>query len=190
MFIDFVSSYRIYWRIEVKCRNFRVILRNKDWWRVVIDRNSNFSWSSIVKVRECDPVFWPDRMSHDNLIDVIKLIPIFIEVAEISEKRLEFRSTRYGYVKRFCSEKRFEIKKIVIIFINDIRKKLWGESMKISHGIQWEMPFSIWRAVDHLWMFERLMIIEPIEDRIIFILIEFHVNRFKRLHLENIFSIV
>lgn len=34
----------------------------------------------VVQVRECNLVLCPDGLSNDNLVDVIKLIPVFIPV--------------------------------------------------------------------------------------------------------------
>lgn len=68
-------------------------------------------------------------MSENNFTDVIKLVPILIKIGEISIKRLEFRSSRNGNVESFTGEERFEIEKVVIIFINDIWQHLIGQSV-------------------------------------------------------------
>lgn len=79
-----------------------------------------FSWSVVIKMGEGNFILSSDRMSQDNFTDVIKLVPILIEVREVSIKRFEFRSSRNGNVESFTGEERFEIEKVVIIFINDI----------------------------------------------------------------------
>lgn len=39
-------------------------------------------WQVVVQVGECDFVLCPDRLSDDDLVDVIELIPVFIPVRE------------------------------------------------------------------------------------------------------------
>lgn len=79
-----------------------------------------FSWSVVIKIGESNFILSSYRMSQNNFTDVIKLVPIFIEIREIAIKGLKLRSTRNGNIESFTGEERFKIEKIVIIFIDDI----------------------------------------------------------------------
>ena len=52
------------------------------------------------------------------------------------------------------------------------------------------MPFSVRGSIDHLGVFERLMVVKPVIDYVIFLLIKFHIDRLKRLHFKDIISII
>lgn len=60
-------------------------------------------------MRKCDFVLRPNGVSNDDLIDVVKLVPIFIEITEISIQRLKLRATRNGNIQGLSSKERFEI---------------------------------------------------------------------------------
>lgn len=79
-----------------------------------------FSWSVVIKIGKSNFILSSDGMPQNNFTNVIKLVPIFIEIREIAIKRLKFRSSRDGNIESFTGEERFEIEKIVVIFIDDI----------------------------------------------------------------------
>lgn len=79
-----------------------------------------FSWSVVIKIGKSNFILSSDGMSQNNFTNVIKLVPILIEIREISIKRLELRSSRDGNIESFTGKERFKIEKIVIIFIDDI----------------------------------------------------------------------
>lgn len=146
-FINFICGNRVYWRVEVECWNFRVFLLYINRCRVMIWQQCYSSRPIIVKMRESDFVLRPNRMSNDDLIDVVKLVPILIEITEISIKGLKFRSTRDSNIQSLSSEEGFEVEKVEIILINNVRKHLISESMQVCHRIKWQHPFTIRRAI-------------------------------------------
>lgn len=79
-----------------------------------------FSWSVVIEIGKSNFILSSDGMSQNNFTNVIKLVPILIEIREISIKRLELRSPRDGNIESFTGKERFKIEKIVIIFIDDI----------------------------------------------------------------------
>lgn len=86
-------------------------------------------------------------MSQNNFTNVIKLVPILIEIREIAIKRLELRSPRDSNIESFTGKERFKIEKIVIIFIDDIWQHLIGQSVQVWHNIQRKIPFAIWLSI-------------------------------------------
>jgi len=79
-----------------------------------------FSWSVVIKIGKSNFILSSDGMSQNNFTNVIKLVPILIEIREIAIKRLELRSPRDSNIESFTGKERFKIEKIVIIFIDDI----------------------------------------------------------------------
>lgn len=156
----------------------------------MIRTQSYSSRSGIIKMRECDSVLCSNRMPHNNFIDIVELIPVFVEVSQIAIQRFEFWTTRDGYVECLGGKERFQVKEIVVVFVKNVREYLICQSMQIGHHVQWQVPFSVWGTVDIFSMFERLMIIKPIIDSIILLWVEFHIDRLKRLHLKNVIAIV
>jgi hypothetical protein len=69
-------------------------------------------------VREGNLVLSPDLVADDNLVDVVKLIPVFIIFKLIAIQRLEFRSTRDRQVQCFRSVEALLVKQVEIIFVS------------------------------------------------------------------------
>lgn len=84
MFIDFVGSDGIDTWIEVESWDLRVVLPyvHRSW--IMIRDLSYFSGSVVVEMRKGYLVFCPNRVPHYDLINIVELVPIFIEVTEIS----------------------------------------------------------------------------------------------------------
>lgn len=46
----------------------------------------------VVQVGECDFVLCPDRLSDDDLVDVIELIPVFVPMGESERDQLQYKA--------------------------------------------------------------------------------------------------
>lgn len=51
----------------------------------VIPGEVNMVWQVVVQVREGNFVFCPDRLTDNDFVNVIELIPVFISVGETQE---------------------------------------------------------------------------------------------------------
>jgi hypothetical protein len=69
----------------------------------------HFSGPVIIQVRKCYFILCSHRVSHDNLADIIELIPILVEITKVPIKRLELGPARDGDVEGFGSKKRFQV---------------------------------------------------------------------------------
>ena len=78
------------------------------------------SRSVVVEVRKGDFVLCSDRMSDNYFVDIVEFVPVFIEIGEITVKRLEFGTARNGNVQSFSGKETLKIKEIVIVFVNNI----------------------------------------------------------------------
>jgi hypothetical protein len=143
-----------------------------------------------VEVRESYLVLRSDLMPNDDLIDIVELVPVIVLILQISEKRLEFWTSRYGHIKCLSREEAPLVEKIEIIFVHKVAKKLVGKPVEIGHDRKSQPPEAVGGPIDHLGVLERLVIVEPIEDRIVFFLVEFDLDCFKRLDIKDIVSVV
>lgn len=84
----------------------------------------NFSGSIVVKMRKGNFILSSYGMSQYDFADIIKLVPVLIKIRKITKERLKFGSSGNCNVECFTCEERFEVKKIIIIFVNNIRKHL------------------------------------------------------------------
>lgn len=141
-------------------------------------------------MRKCNFVLSSNGMPDNDLIDIVELIPILIKVTQISVERLELWTSWNSNVESFSSEERFEVEQIKIVFINDVRKHLIGETVQVCHNVQWKVPLFIGRTVHLFSILQGLVIIEPIINDVVFLSIQLHINWLQRLHLHYVVSIV
>ena len=53
----------------------------------MVPREMHMQGHRVVQVRECDAILCPHRLSDYDLVDVVKLIPIFIPVAKTQKQK-------------------------------------------------------------------------------------------------------
>jgi hypothetical protein len=95
--------------------NDRIIIESGHLWVIIHDEGDRWSvvncllhlpWPAVVELRECNLILCPDWVSHNNLVDIIELIPIFITIVErVPVERLKLWPSRNGHVQCFCSVK-------------------------------------------------------------------------------------
>jgi hypothetical protein len=81
LFVYFVGSDRIDWGIKSKGGDLGIFLSNVNRGRRVIGCECDSSRSIIVKMGEGNFILSSDGMSADDFVDVIKLVPILIEIS-------------------------------------------------------------------------------------------------------------
>ena len=74
----------------------------------------------VVQVGESDSVFRAHRLTDDDLVDVVELVPVFITQVVIFNQRFELRSTWNRHVEGFRGEKTLRIEKIEEIAVDKI----------------------------------------------------------------------
>lgn len=85
----------------------------------MIRHQGHFSGPIVVKMRKSNFVLSPNGMPDNYLINVIKFVPVLVKISQVSVKRLEFRTTWNSYVQGLSCEERFEVKQVIVIFVND-----------------------------------------------------------------------
>jgi hypothetical protein len=73
----------------------------------VVGTQVHTTGSTVVEVWEGDFVLCPYLVTDNNLVDVVKLIPVFVVLELVSVKGFEFGSTRNGHIKSFGSVETF-----------------------------------------------------------------------------------
>ncbi len=71
---------------------------------MVINSMGYFSWSVVIQVRESYLVLSSDRMSHNDLANIVELIPVLIKICQVPVKWLELWSTRNSNVQSFAGK--------------------------------------------------------------------------------------
>lgn len=102
----------------------------------------------VVQVGKCDSVLCTHRLSDDNLVDVVKLIPVFVAHVVVLDQGFKFRTTRNGHVESLCCEEALRIEQVEEVIVNEIRQQLVGQSVKRRHLRQRQIPLTESRAVD------------------------------------------
>lgn len=102
----------------------------------------------------------------------------------------EFRSTRDGHVESFGGKEGFEIEEIEVVIIQEIGQELISQSVQAGLLLKSETPFSVRGSIDHGCIKKWFGIIEPFTNTSILFLIQFHLNWFKWINIQNVVSII
>lgn len=65
-------------RIKIKRREIRILSLDEDDRGGVVPGEVDVQREGIVEVRKRDPILSPERLTDDDFVDVIKLVPILI----------------------------------------------------------------------------------------------------------------
>lgn len=64
--------------IEVECRQIGVFRFDVHHVGGVVPGHVHKVWHVVVQIRESDPVLCPHRLSNDDFVDVVELVPVLI----------------------------------------------------------------------------------------------------------------
>jgi hypothetical protein len=81
----------------------------------------------VIQVRKGDSILCSHRLTDDNFVDVIELVPIFISKIVIFYEKLKFGATRNNHVESLSSEEAFWIEQIKEVVVHEISKQLVGQ---------------------------------------------------------------
>ncbi len=149
--------------------------------------NGHFPRPTIVQMRKSYFILRSNLLPYNNFIYIVEFIPIVILLINVSEERFEFRTSWNGNIECFGSVETFLVKQIKVIIVHQVTEQLTGQSIQIGHDIEREKPGSVTWSVYLVREFERVVVVEPIVNCIIFLFVQFHLNRFQRLNLRVIY---
>lgn len=96
----------------------------------------------VVQVGKCDSILRTDRLSDDDFVDVVKLVPVLVTHALVLDQRLKLRTTGNGHVESLCCEEALWIEQIEEVVVDEIRQQLVGESIERRHLWQRQVPLA------------------------------------------------
>lgn len=115
----------------------------------VVPRQVHVIWQGVVKIRKRDAIFCTYWLPDDDLIDVIKFIPIFISnELLVLYQGFKLWAPRNGQIESLGSEERLQIKQIEVIIIHQISEQLVTKAIEGRHDLQAEVPPAIGGATD------------------------------------------
>ena len=179
----------------------RIVVEDRHLWVVVLDEANRWSvvrsqlnstGSTVVEVRECYLVLSPDLVPHYDLVDVVELVPVLVLLVDVSVQGLELWPSRYCLVEGFCSVEALLVEEVKVVLVSEVGEQLAGEPVQVGHDRQGQPPAAVRGAVHQTCAaeLEGLMVVEEIKDCIVFLLVEFHLDRLKRLAFEDVVAVV
>ncbi|KAK4812136.1 hypothetical protein QYF61_000977 [Mycteria americana] len=116
------------------------------------------------------------RLLHlPGQVDMVRQVIVQIDV---SNKRFKLGTSRNSHVQRLGGKESFQVKQIEIVVIHKVSEQLIGQPVQRGHHRESELPT--------LW----LVVIEPVQHRGILLWIQFKLNRFQGLHIQDVISII
>lgn len=113
----FIGWHWVDYLVIVEDRDFWIIAFDEAYCWKVIRAQSHISWAIVIHVRECNFVLGSDLMSDYDLVDIVKLVPVFIFFVDVPIKGFKLGSSRNSHVQGFRSVKTLLVEKMEVIFV-------------------------------------------------------------------------
>ncbi len=169
--------------VKVKGRHGRVFGPHLDDRGLAVGADAHAAWPAVVEKGQGDAVLCAEGSAHDDLVDVVKFVPVLLVAARLSVERFKLWPTRHGHVEGLCSEKGVQVKEVKVVLVDNLREELRGEPMQVAHDGRREVPRA--SADDG-----RLVVVEPVADGAILVAIQVHLDGVEGLDIENVIGIV
>mmetsp|Transcript_34682 Transcript_34682/g.90798 ORF Transcript_34682/g.90798 Transcript_34682/m.90798 type:complete len:323 (+) Transcript_34682:5545-6513(+) len=111
-------------RVEVERREIRVLRLDVHNCWVVVHREGHALRERVVQVRKRDAVLGPDVVSHDDLVDVVELIPVLVAHCDLAVERFKLGPAWDGLVEGLRGVERLEVKEIEVVLVGEVREQL------------------------------------------------------------------
>ena len=169
--LGLVGGDRVYHLVEVEGLNLGVLVLDEDHCRLVVGGKLYLPGTTVVEVGEGNLILCSYLMSHNDLINVVEFIPVLVFILDVSVQRFKLRTSRDRHVQRLGREEAALVKEVEVVLINQIAQQLVRQSVQVRHHRQGESPQSVRRSVNHLSLLQRLVVVEPVENRVVFLLV-------------------
>ena len=100
----------------------------------------------VVQEGECNPILGPDRLTNDDLVDVVELVPVVVLGQGVLDEGLELGSARDGDVERLGGEEGLHVEQVEVVLVHQVGQQLIGhptqatphiiQDFHSSHGIK------------------------------------------------------
>ena len=152
----------------------------------MIVSDCHFSWSRIEDKWESNPVLRLDRLTNNNLVDIVELVPVFVLLVGIPKQGLEPRSARDRHIQSLGGVERFQVKQVLAIrVLSLVRQKLRRQSVQHRLLCQRQLPLSI-PTINLVCVLQRFGHVEPLSHWRIVILVQLELNRVQRVNVQDI----
>ena len=129
------------------------------------------------------PVLCPYRLSDDDLIDVVKLIPIVVLCQRVFHQGLKLWTSRNSDVQRLGGEEGLEVEKIEIIVVNQIGHELVGHPVEAGELREGHVPLPVRRTIHTHTVCQWLGVIEPLLYGAVLLIIHLYLDCLQGLHI-------
>mmetsp|Transcript_39335 Transcript_39335/g.83814 ORF Transcript_39335/g.83814 Transcript_39335/m.83814 type:complete len:530 (-) Transcript_39335:36-1625(-) len=157
---------------------------------VVVRTQDDLARARVVEEGEGDAVLCSELLTNDDLVDVVELVPILILVVHVAVQRLELGASRNGHVQSLRSVERLLLEEVEVILVHQIGQQLVGETVQHTLLGQSQAPLPVACAVDLLGVEEGNGIVEPLDDGLIFIRVQLHLDGLERLDIQDVITII
>mmetsp|Transcript_20098 Transcript_20098/g.58313 ORF Transcript_20098/g.58313 Transcript_20098/m.58313 type:complete len:589 (-) Transcript_20098:72-1838(-) len=156
----------------------------------VVQAHRHLAGPRVVEEGERDAVLRAELLTHDDLVNVVELVPVLVLVVHVPVKRLELGAAGDGHVKGLRGVEGLLLEEVEVVPVHEIREQLVGQPVQHALLRKREPPLPVAGAVHLLGTCERLRVIEPIDDGLVFGLIQLHLDGLEGLHVENVVAII
>lgn len=101
----------------------------------------------VVEIWEGDAILGSDRLSDDDLVDIVELVPVLILKWIFLDQRFELWTTGDSLIERLRSEERLQIEEIKVVVVDQISEKLITKSVERRLLIKMQEPTFVARSV-------------------------------------------
>ena len=126
----------------------------------------------------------------DELVNVVELVPVLICLVHPAVQGLEFGSSGDAHVERLGGEKSLLFEEVEVVPVRQVRQQLTGETVQRRHDGQRQLPLAVARPIHKLGPLQRVMVVEPLVHRRVFLLVEFELDRLQGVHVEEVIRVI
>lgn len=87
----------------------------------------------VVEVRKSDSILCSHRLTNDDLVNVVKLVPVLISHIVVFNERFKLWAAGNSHVESLSCEEAFWIKQVKEVVINEIGEQLVCQTIKRCH---------------------------------------------------------
>ena len=186
-------------RVEVEGRQVRVVGLDVHQRRHVVRRDRDLARPRRVQVRERDLVLGADGSAHDELVDVVELVPVVVAAVAVAEEGLELGASRNRDVERLGGRKRVAVEEVKVVWVDRVRQQLPSQAVERGEHVQRQAPRPVrWPVDDAPTRSTRPRVVpqrpdpvvEPARDLAVLVLVELHLDGLERVDVEQVVGVV
>lgn len=183
-------------RVEVEGREVRVVGLDVHQRRHVVRRDGDPARPRRVQVRERDLVLGANGRAHDELVDVVELVPVVVAAVAVAEEGLELGPARDGDVERLGGRKSIAVEEVKVVGVDGVGQKLPSEAVERGEDVEGQAPRPVRGPVDDPAGASRARVVPQRPDPVVkparhlAVLVELHLHGLQRVHVQQVVGVV